>query len=114
MWAADPTVLCRQHLLGEHVEMHMFVGHLARGARLGAYATLCETWRIKSRHEELVAEMLHRGYSHNSPLEYEDQLHQGKLADDSLAELRRRCPKCNWRYVNVYQAALAWHAMTGE
>lgn len=25
MWGVDPSAMCRNHLLGEHVEMHMFV-----------------------------------------------------------------------------------------
>ena len=24
MWLVDPKKLCREHLLGEHLEMHMF------------------------------------------------------------------------------------------
>ena len=31
MWLVNPALLCRQHLLGEHVEMHMFAGHILEG-----------------------------------------------------------------------------------
>ena len=34
MWMVDPQIMCRQHLLGEHTEMHMFVGTLKRGPAL--------------------------------------------------------------------------------
>ncbi len=27
----DPTIMCRNHLLGEHVEIHMFVGTIDQG-----------------------------------------------------------------------------------
>ena len=29
-WMVDPRLLCRKHLLGEHVENHMFIGTLKR------------------------------------------------------------------------------------
>lgn len=31
MWVVNPKILCRKHLLGEHVELHMATGHLQRG-----------------------------------------------------------------------------------
>jgi Pyrimidine dimer DNA glycosylase len=30
MWLVDPRLMCSQHLLGEHVELHMLVGSLNR------------------------------------------------------------------------------------
>ena len=97
MWGVEPSALCRQHLLGEHVEMHMFVGHIRLGRSLGRYVGdgLVDTRRIKARHDALAAEMRRRGYNHASPLDYIDGLRQGHVdVAASVAELRRRCPLC--------------------
>ena len=32
-WKVNPKLLCRQHLLGNHLEVHMFVGTLRRGGK---------------------------------------------------------------------------------
>jgi len=29
MWMTPPAGMCRKHLLGEHVELHMLLGQLA-------------------------------------------------------------------------------------
>ena len=34
MWMIDPTMLCTKHLLGEHVELHMFVGTINKNKKL--------------------------------------------------------------------------------
>ena len=67
----EPNILCRQHLLGEHNELHMFVGVLKRDFSVTGYLenNLLEVCSISDRHSELVSEMLKRGYNHNSPLE---------------------------------------------
>lgn len=74
IWDLSPSVLCRQHLLGEHRELHALWTLLTKGR--GGYARHPETcrWRGKlaalySRHEELVTEMNRRGYRHHSPLD---------------------------------------------
>ena len=70
MWGIDPEKLCDQHLLGEHLEMHMFVGCIKKGISLKGYydnydnKLLC-TNLIKDRHDELADEMI---------LEYENDL----------------------------------------
>jgi hypothetical protein len=33
MWMVDPRLVCSKHLLGEHVELHMFVGCLLKRKR---------------------------------------------------------------------------------
>ena len=97
MWMVDPKILCRKHLLGEHVELHMFVGTIQKGVSLDGYVSrgLVDTSKIASRHETLVEEMIARGYNHQSPLPYVDTLGIGKVdAIASAVELRRRCPDC--------------------
>lgn len=102
MWGVDPAVLCRQHLLGEHTELHQLVGHIRAGntnaVRGHADRGQVDTARITARHEELVAEMLDRGYNHESPLAYEDSLDLGKLNEPAnLEDLAERCGECRER-----------------
>ena len=97
MWMVDPQHMCRQHLLGEHLELHMFVGTIKKGVSLEGYvnAGLVETSSIAFRHEQLVQEMEKRGYKHGSPLTYVDLLDQGEVSR-ALAreELLKRCAAC--------------------
>ena len=66
----DPSLMCRAHLLGEHKELHMFVGTILAGKSLGRYITdgLLEVHSILSRHEELVREFSRRGWNHRTPI----------------------------------------------
>jgi hypothetical protein len=68
MWLTDPRLMCRKHLLGEHVEIHMFIGTIKAGKNLKGYIDkgLVSVDKIITRHDELVAEMIRRGYKHNS------------------------------------------------
>ena len=96
MWNAPPEVLCRKHLLGEHVEMHMFDGTLRAGNSIDGYVSkgLVEVDNIRVRHDQLAAEMLRRGYRHKSPL---TSYHSGPGEVDAAAnliELARRCSDC--------------------
>jgi hypothetical protein len=99
MWCVDPGLLCRQHLLGEHTELHQLVGHIEAGhtnavegqARRGQV----DTARIVPRHRALVAEMRDRGYNHDSPLEYDDDLDLGGVDEGANREdLAERCEAC--------------------
>jgi len=97
MWMVDPTTMCRQHLLGEHVETHMFAGTLGKDISVAGYVSggLLETASLASRHDELAAEMERRGYRHRSPLNYHDDLELGRIdTTASDRELRSRCPDC--------------------
>jgi pyrimidine dimer DNA glycosylase len=74
IWDVPPAILCRQHLLGEHRELHALWTILTAG-KMG-YVHHPETLRWKGklaalygRHEELVEEMHRRGYRHASPLD---------------------------------------------
>jgi len=102
MWKIDPKVLCRNHLLGEHLEMHMFHGCIKQGKKLEGYIRkgLVEIHCIKQRHDELCGEMRRRGYNHKSPLEGVDRLSFGGEVNviESLADLLLRCPECRRRY----------------
>jgi len=74
IWDLPPNILCRNHLLGEHRELHALWAILTEGKK--GYANHPETRRWKGklkalyeRHEALVKEMTRRGYRHHSPLD---------------------------------------------
>lgn len=103
MWGVDPRLLCRQHLLGEHKEMHMFKGTLEAGISIRGYVDkgLVEVHKIIMRHDTLATEMTKRGMNHKSPLpeELSDYLWEEGSVDvnANLQELARRCPSCRER-----------------
>ena len=73
IWDISPKRLCRNHLLGEHRELHAIWSVLVNGRK--GYARHPETLRWKGklkalygRHDALVREMAFRGYRHRSPL----------------------------------------------
>jgi hypothetical protein len=73
IWDLSPKKLCRQHLLGEHHELHAIWSIIVNGKK--GYSKHPETLRwngklkaLYLRHEKLVAEMLRRGYRHRTPL----------------------------------------------
>lgn len=74
IWDVSPDILCRQHLLGEHRELHGLWNILVQGKT--GYSRHPETRRwvgklaaLYTRHEALVDEIERRGYRHNSPLD---------------------------------------------
>jgi len=107
----NPEFLCRRHLLGEHLEVHMFVGAIKsainRGRKiedsLRGYIEngLVETDKLFDRHENLVIEMLSRGFRHSSPIEKLDSDFDSSLGrvdvSASIVELIRRCQDCHKR-----------------
>jgi hypothetical protein len=97
MWNVDPKLLCRNHLLGEHRELHALVGMINKGIRLGGYIDngLIEVHTITERHKQLVFEMEQRGYNHKSPLQKFNEFKCGIVdSDANLIELQTRCEFC--------------------
>jgi len=100
--------LCREHLLGEHGEVHQLAGTMANHPHgLAVIEGLADGYPLDmallpQRHAELAAEMGARGYDHDSGLQdYEDPGLGSFEADDvraNLAGLLRRCPDCAERY----------------
>lgn len=73
IWRVPVSEFNRQHLLGEHAELHCIVGSLL--GKYKAYRNHPETMRFEgrldqlyARHAEQVLEMQKRGYNHHSPL----------------------------------------------
>jgi hypothetical protein len=74
VWDISPKKLCKNHLLGEHNEIHGLWSIIINNKK--GYSKHPETlrWRGKlkalyNRHEEIVNEMKNRSFKHNSPLE---------------------------------------------
>ena len=74
IWDLPPSLLCINHLLGEHRELHAMWTVITEKKK--GYSKHPETirWQGKLkamylRHEELVTEMTFRGYNHHSPLD---------------------------------------------
>ena len=108
MWMVPPSKMCDQHLLGEHIELHMLVGTLKREKSVAGYVAnnLIEPLSIIDRHSALVDEMTARGMNHKSALEqpnlaYLPQEQRIATVDRVAAhqELVRRCPFCKRRAV---------------
>lgn len=110
MWGVPTHYLCRKHLLGEHVEMHMFVGTINKGNSIKGYILngLVDPFKIKTRHDEIALEMEKRGMVHKSPLPElrpyalehdEEDLTRGYLinVEENITELQRRCEDCRSR-----------------
>ena len=100
MWDLPETIQCRKHLLGEHVEMHMFAGTIKKGISIQGYLKkgLVNPSKIKKRHDLLAKEMRSRGYQHNSPL-ISPKISLIKEIDKNynLKDLIKRCPECRNR-----------------
>ena len=104
MWMLLPEGMCRKHLLGEHVELHMLLGSMRRGKSIEGFFSggLVDPQLVFARHEELVAEMLRRGFKHASPIEASEcaslaARYTGRTSINiaaNAAELQRRCPDC--------------------
>ncbi len=73
IWDLSPSLLCRQHLLGEHRELHAIWSVITKKKK--GYSKHPETLRwvgklnaLYIRHQALVQEMEERGYIHRSNL----------------------------------------------
>ncbi len=101
-WMIEPELLCRKHLLGEHVENHMFVGIIKKGISIKGYINkgLLEPEKLHSRHDSIVKEMKRRGYNHNSPLPQLnlESLPSGNIdINKNILDLKNRCKECSER-----------------
>ncbi|MDP1695650.1 MAG: pyrimidine dimer DNA glycosylase/endonuclease V [archaeon] len=97
MWNIPPQMLCTKHLLGEHVEMHMFVGTINKKKSIKEYLDneLVDTSHIRKRHYELVSEMKRREFNHQSPLPKFEIKKSGSIdIKKNIKELARRCKEC--------------------
>ena len=108
MWMVDPRIMCRQHLLGEHVEIHMFIGTINRKKSVKGYLEkgLLEVHNLYTRHEDLVEEMKRRGYNHYSEVDEKWQFVEkvGVIDEEkNVDELINRCSKCKRIHLNFIE-----------
>lgn len=85
IWDLPPQRLCRQHLLGEHRELHAIWTILTAGRKGYSHHPETKRWQGKLkalylRHELLTKEMAKRGYKHLSPLN--KKLARGNVKQD--------------------------------
>jgi hypothetical protein len=106
IWDLPPRRLCRQHLLGEHRELHAIWAIITQDKKGYAQHPETKRWRGKlralySRHGELVAEMTRRGYQHHTDLDARLARGHARQTEyvDSPAEQKRilRIKKCDCR-----------------
>jgi hypothetical protein len=114
MWQVSPKILCNNHILGEHRELHAIMGTLKKGISIKGYIdnNLVEVQSIIERHKALVQEMTARGYKHHSPIDEEP--HTEYLPEEyrtfevdresSFNDLYYRCEVCRWRSYLFYYA----------
>lgn len=100
MWMVNPKKMCRKHLLGEHVELHMFVGTIKKGISIQGYIDngLVNPRMIKKRHKELVKEMERRGYNHNSPLKIKCSKLPVHFVDINVSKFELNKRDCSCKY----------------
>jgi len=128
--------MCRKHLLGEHVECHMFLGTMRKGKSLEGYVrnNLLQLGHLIDRHDKLSLEMVLRGFKHNSPMEMNQEfkdiidssetytrIYYTSIVDReiSLQDLYNRCPECRLLMhqhnilPEVSSAGVLWSAEAG-
>lgn len=108
MWMINPNILCKKHLIGEHGEIHKhrhnFVKQHSITGRIFPVVQI-EPRSMLIRHDQLVKEMLRRGYNHNSPYKMPDISYLSELVQNvkvdlniALSDLLNRCNECRKRY----------------
>ena len=96
IWDIPQEKLCKQHLLGEHRELHAIWSVLTKNKK--GYSKHPETLRWKGKlkalylkHEEIVKEMKKRRYNHFSPLDKKlscGDENQNELIDSTEEQIR--------------------------
>jgi len=98
MWMIPTNLLCRQHLLGEHGEIHkhrhnFIKKHNMNGRRYQIFPLL-----MKSRHDELALELIRRGYQHKSPYTQPDvsylDIEMLAIQPNIEANIKHLCNRC--------------------
>ena len=107
MWMIDPSMLCKNHLLGEHGEIHKHRHNFEKGHKIDGRLTpfvAIEPLNMEDRHNKIAIEMFNRGYNHKSPYTQPDLSMYDKSKIDvsvdldlSIGELRKRCVECSIR-----------------
>lgn len=101
MWNINPRKMCMQHLLGEHLEMHMFLGSIKKKKSIKGFIknNLVEVNNIINRHNELAIEISNRSKNiHKSDISNDDIEYLWKEGcvnkEDSEMILKNKCNNC--------------------
>lgn len=104
MWCINTNLMCRQHLLGEHLEIHMFVNSILENKNLKGFINngLLEIHSLRKRHKEIIDEFKRRGYKHKSPLPYFKKIKLGYInRSKNFQVLFTRCKDCRDIMLNI-------------
>lgn len=100
MWMVPPHLMCPKHRTGEHGEIHKhrhnFVKQHSISGRVSGIVQI-EPEAMERRHDELAATLKNHRSPYTQPsLGHLPPEHRHARVDieESLAELRRRCPQC--------------------
>jgi hypothetical protein len=104
MLMIDPKYLCKNHLLGEHNEIHkhrnIFEKKHSIKNRISPIVQI-EPDSMSKRHDDLMNEMLRRGYNHKSnyiqpDLSYLNNTERYAKVDTNISinDLKNRCILC--------------------
>lgn len=93
IWDISPARLCRNHLLGEHAELHATWSILTKHKKGYSHHPEVVRWQGKLkalylRHGKLVREMGKRGYDHASALQ--EKSATGSAVQDVYVDTPRR------------------------
>ena len=105
MWMINPVLLCKDHLLGEHNELHKHLPSFRKGHRVdGRFSPIVQMQfqGYAARHDALAQEILRRGWNHKSPLTnvpdfrsiYPQYWEKKVDLRESMLDLSSRCNKC--------------------
>lgn len=107
MWMVEPHLMCNNHLLGEHNELHMLLGTIENHPHGDevleglAEKEMVDLSSLEGRHGELVGEMEKRGMNHQSPLvpvpEKLPDFGGSVNPEENKEELSGKCRSCRKR-----------------
>jgi len=104
MWNIDPKLLCLQHLMSEHVQMHMAATRINKNQDLLGYIMkgMIEPHNVVKRHDALAQELDDRGHHHKTPIEITVNIKEEGHVDllKSIKTLAETCPDCRTRILN--------------
>ena len=105
----NPEDMCIRHLLGEHLETHMFYTHLTKKRKISGFITsnCIEPKSIKIRHDILASFIKnHKSLMNENPdISYlpVSEVNARVNTAKSFSLLMGRCPKCLDKYFERIQ-----------
>jgi hypothetical protein len=101
MWMVNTEWMCNTHLGEEHTSIHMFLRLLKDKKRIQGFIDqgFVEIHNLRSRHDELVEEMIRRGMEHKTSMPwYFEERRAGYISEEKSAQdLVMECNECRER-----------------